>query len=138
MAKLEHVSRARILLAEDNTVNRQVALGMLRRLGCSATPVANGREALDALEVAPYDIVLMDCQMPEMDGYEATRRIRERERNAGRPPVYIVAMTANAMKGDEERCLQVGMDRYLSKPVMLDELRAVLEPWRPPEQEAAD
>ena len=136
VAKLEHVSRARILLAEDNMVNRQVALGMLRRLGCSATSVANGIEALDALEAAAYDIVLMDCQMPEMDGYEATQRIRERERAGGKRPTYIVAMTANAMKGDEARCLEVGMDRYLSKPVMLDELRAVLGAWRPAEEAA--
>ena len=134
--KLEHASQAKILLAEDNAVNRQVALGMLRRLGCTATSVANGREALDALAAAPYDIVLMDCQMPEMDGYEATQRIRERERAAGKTPLYIVAMTANAMKGDEEKCIEVGMDRYLSKPVMLDELRVVLEQWRPAEQDA--
>jgi PAS domain S-box len=133
-APLEFASRVRILLVEDNAVNRQVALAMLRRLGCTAAMVGNGREAVEAMAAADYDIVLMDCQMPEMDGYEATRRIRQGERARGKVRAYIVAMTANAMTGDEQKCLDAGMDRYLSKPVTLGELRGALEQWRPVEE----
>jgi CheY-like chemotaxis protein len=94
--------------------------------------VANGLEVLEALQLVSYDLILMDCQMPEMDGFEATREIREREQSLEHPcpwkaPVYIVALTANAMQGDSEKCLAVGMDDYLSKPVRLSELQAVLE-----------
>ena len=129
----EPFTHARILLAEDNSVNRQVALGLLRRLGCTATPVTNGREALKALEASTFDIVLMDCQMPEMDGYQATRAIRERELAAGnsQSPLHVIAMTANAMQGDKDKCLNAGMTDYLSKPVTLEELRAALERWHP-------
>jgi two-component system, sensor histidine kinase and response regulator len=106
-------------------------LGQLRDLRYKANAVANGLEVLKALEQISYDIILMDCQMPEMDGYEATRSIRKREQSLEEPcpwksPVYIIAMTANAMQGDREKCLAVGMDDYLSKPVRAPELQAVL------------
>jgi CheY-like chemotaxis protein len=121
--------KARVLLAEDNLVNQKVALIMLKKWGIEADVAANGAEALDALLGVAYDLVLMDCQMPEMDGFEATRRIRERERGSRRLP--IVAMTADAMVGDRERCLEVGMDDYIPKPVRADALRQALSRWLP-------
>ena len=113
-------------------MNQRVALGQLRKLGYRADTVANGLEVLEALQLVSYDIIFMDCQMPEMDGYEATRAIRKREQNLEqscpwKSPVYIVALTANAMQGDSEKCLAMGMDDYLSKPVRLSELQAVME-----------
>ncbi|HLP76534.1 MAG TPA: response regulator [Candidatus Paceibacterota bacterium] len=126
---------ARILLAEDNMINQEVALGQLEQLGCLADVVSNGREAIEALARAPYDIVLMDCMMPEMDGYQATEKIRELEREhaAGfdRAPLRIIAMTANAMEGDSARCITTGMDDYICKPVQLGDLQTALQKWAP-------
>ena len=121
-------SRARILVAEDNQINQQVAVGILQQLGYRADVVGNGREAVEAVRQLPYDLLLMDCQMPELDGFEATAAIRQLHQGATvRLP--IVAMTANAMRGDRERCLEAGMDDYLSKPIDPDKLRDVLARW---------
>jgi CheY-like chemotaxis protein len=113
-----------ILLAEDNLINQMVTLRILERLGYRADVANNGQEALAALQQKPYDVVLMDIQMPVMDGLEATQRIRQQWPEAQRP--YLVAMTANALVGDRENYLANGMDDYISKPVQLDELVAVL------------
>ena len=120
---------ARVLLAEDNIVNQKVALGMLKRLGVRAEVVADGREALAALERERYDLVFMDCQMPEMDGYEATARIRDPASKVRDHQVPIIAMTAHAMARDRERCIAAGMDDYLPKPVDRHALEEVLESW---------
>ncbi|MDF3059655.1 MAG: sensor hybrid histidine kinase [Rariglobus sp.] len=121
----------RVLVAEDNQVNQKVALGQLNKLGYIADVAANGHEVLSALPRLHYDVILMDCLMPDMDGYETTREIRRLENDPERPcpwksPVHIIAMTANAMQGDRELCLSVGMDDYVSKPVRLADLQAVL------------
>lgn len=122
--------RARILIAEDNPVNQRVATHMLGKLGYRCDIASNGQEAVDMLVNMPYDLVLMDCQMPEMDGYTATRRIRERETEGVRR-TPIVAMTANAMREDRARCLESGMDGFIPKPIALEELETALECWIP-------
>jgi CheY-like chemotaxis protein len=134
-------SAPRVLVAEDSPVNQVVAARSLERCGCSAEVVATGVEALRALAAQTYDAVLMDCQMPEMDGYEATRELRRREQGARHTPV--IAMTAHAMTGDRERCLDAGMDDYITKPVRHADLEGALRRWIPaqghdPTQTAAD
>ena len=119
--------KVRVLLAEDNPTNQIVALKMLGKLGYRADAVANGLEAVRALETIPYDVVLMDVQMPEMDGFEATGRIRDPESPVRDHAIPVIAMTAHAMKGDRERCMEAGMDDYVSKPVRTQELVAVIE-----------
>jgi CheY-like chemotaxis protein len=120
------ISRARVLVAEDNIVNQLVAVKLLTRRGHTVTIANNGREVLAALARDPFDVVLMDVQMPEMGGFEATAAIRLRERESGRHQ-RIVAMTAHAMTGDRERCVAAGMDDYLSKPIDARTLFAVVE-----------
>ena len=117
--------KLRVLLAEDNVVNQKVALRQLRQLGFRADVAANGLEVLEACSRVAYDLIIMDCHMPEMDGYEATRRLREQERGSER--TIIVAMTAGARQEDRERCLAAGMDDYVSKPVRLSDLEQVLD-----------
>ena len=119
----------RVLVAEDNAVNQQVALGILRRMGAHAEVVGSGAESIEALQQAPYDIVLMDVQMPDMDGLEATRRIRNGEAGETARDIPIIAMTAHALQSDRDRCLAAGMNDYVSKPVRPQELHQVLEKW---------
>jgi CheY-like chemotaxis protein len=118
----------KILIAEDNVINQQVIQYILQKLGYAPVMVLNGREAVDTAATGDFDIILMDLQMPEMDGLEATRIIRRRSNS--RQPV-IIALTANAMEGDEEECLQAGMNDYLGKPVKLEELIDKLQKWAP-------
>jgi len=114
----------RILVAEDNAVNQKLALRLLSQMGYRADVAGNGLEAIQAVERQPYDVVVMDVQMPEMDGLEASRQICSRWHAAQRP--RIIAMTANAMQGDREMCLEAGMDDYVSKPIRVEELVAAL------------
>jgi CheY-like chemotaxis protein len=123
---LKAPKRLRILVGEDNAVNRMIAIRILEKLGCRADGAANGNEVLDALRSAPYDLVLMDCQMPEIDGYQTTKLIRE-SRTLTCQKIPIVAMTANVMAGDRERCLLAGMNDYVAKPVKAEELVAAIE-----------
>lgn len=118
----------RVLVAEDNIVNHNLILGVLKREGHAVVPAANGREVLAALAGPRFDLILMDVQMPHMDGFEANAAIRAAEKISGRH-VPIVAITAHAMLGDREQCMQAGMDDYLTKPLDLAQLRATLEKW---------
>ena len=127
----------RILLAEDNFTNQQVAAGILKKLGLRADVAVNGIEALRALEDLPYDLVLMDVQMPEMDGYEATREIRNRQSDVRNHQIPIIAMTAGAMQGDRDKCLEAGMDDYVPKPISPKVLADALDKWLPKEPAAA-
>ena len=133
-ARPEH--GARVLVVEDNAANLKVAVRMIERLGYRGDMAGNGVEAVKALGNLEYDAVLMDCQMPEMDGYEATRHIRRLEQGSARRHTPIIAMTASAMAGDRERCLAAGMDDYISKPIKMHVVAAVLERWLGPDPAA--
>lgn len=122
-----YLASARVLLAEDVQVNQRVAIAMLERLGCEVHLAVNGREVVRMIQEAQYDLVFMDCQMPELDGYSATAQIRANENGGRRTP--IIAMTAHAMEGDRERCLQSGMDDYMTKPLRIRDLKRVLKIW---------
>ncbi len=115
----------RILMAEDNQINQRVGKLILQRAGFQIDLVSDGREALEAHKAQPYDVILMDCQMPTMDGFEASRQIRSLDQ---RQPV-IIAVTANALVGEREKCLSAGMDDYLSKPFQAEQLIAVVKKW---------
>jgi CheY-like chemotaxis protein/HPt (histidine-containing phosphotransfer) domain-containing protein len=119
----------RILLAEDNATNQIVGAMILRNLGCLVDVAANGRDAMEMVDAFLYDMVFMDCEMPEMDGFEATAALRRRSDSKSRLPV--IAVTAQAMQGDRERCLRAGMDDYISKPVKLEDFAAALKRWMP-------
>jgi two-component system, sensor histidine kinase and response regulator len=121
---------ALVLVVEDSPVNRVVAVSVLERCGYHVHVVNDGREALQALSMQRYDAVLMDCQMPDIDGYQATQELRRRERG-GTDHTPVIAMTAHAMLGDRERCLEAGMDDYVSKPVRSQVLADVLQRWIP-------
>lgn len=131
-------SDIRLLLVEDNAVNQKVATNILAKFGYRVDIANNGQEAVDILMEQAFDLVLMDCQMPVLDGFEATRKIRAYEAKRGLKPVKIIAMTANAMKGDREECLVNGMDDYIAKPVRVDALRAVLQKWLPTSDRSID
>src|SRR5262249_25034236 len=122
---------ARILVAEDNAVNQRVLLRLLDKIKCRVDVAANGLEALEAIKRLPYDLILSDCQRPEMDGFTATRMIRNHENSQGETArrIPIVALTANAMQGDRAKCLEAGMDDYLAKPVNADLLFDMIEHW---------
>jgi CheY-like chemotaxis protein len=127
-AQANDFAKLRLLLAEDNLINQDVALRMLRKLGIEADVAANGREVLQAIAHRRYDIILMDVQMPEMDGFEAARKIRERFGDCG---PHIIAVTAHALEGDRKRCIEAGMDDYISKPMRMAELHSALEKHYP-------
>jgi CheY-like chemotaxis protein len=122
--------RVRVLVAEDNPVNQKLAIRMLEKFNMSVDIAATGREVLGMLEKGAYELVFMDCQMPEMDGYEATARIRQSEQDSGKH-LPIIAMTANAMQGDREKCLSAGMDDYIAKPIRREAITEMLQKWAP-------
>jgi CheY-like chemotaxis protein len=122
-------SSFRVLVVEDNPINQKVALSLLNKLGYRADTAANGVIALQRMQEQEYDLLLMDFQMPEMDGPEASMRIRAGQSGINRVNIPIVAMTANAMKTDRERCEEAGMDDFLAKPLLLDELAKVMQRW---------
>ncbi len=129
---LDSMQELRILLADDSAVNQRIGLGLLDKLGYLADAVSDGMEVFVALECIRYHVILMDCEMPKLDGYETTRRIRELEQKRTAPfdretPIHIIAMTANTMEGDREKCLAAGMNDYLCKPVRRNELETALK-----------
>ena len=126
----DYVVETRVLLAEDNVVNQKVARRMLEKAGCTVMIAVNGMEVLERLAQHPFDMVFMDCQMPEMDGFEATAAIRNYEGERGRIP--IIALTAHAVRGYEEKCRNVGMDDYLAKPLDQARLLEILSKYAPP------
>jgi len=130
--KQEKLIRARMLVVEDNIVNQRMAVRMLEKLDCRVDVAANGLEAVEMVERLKYDLVFMDCQMPEMDGYEATAEIRRRE-DASKHTL-IIAMTAHTMQGDREKCLKAGMDDYIAKPIKKESLLELLEKWMPSQE----
>jgi CheY-like chemotaxis protein len=125
---MENQPQNRVLLAEDNIFNQKVAVAMLKKFGLSADVASNGEQVLDQLSQTNYGLILMDCDMPKMDGYEATLKIREQEKNNGQH-IPIVAMTAHESQEAREKCAQVGMDHYISKPFKVQELQTVLSQW---------
>ena len=139
LAPTRGLRELRVLVVEDNPVNQAVAMAMLASLSCTCRLSANGREALEAIAQNPYDVVLMDCQMPDMDGFEATRALRAREAAAGAPRLPVIALTAHAMEGDREQCIAAGMDTYLAKPYSLQQLEEALQRHlqQRPEEKAA-
>ncbi len=128
------VSNVQVMLVEDNPVNQQVAMLMIQKYGCSVTPAGNGAEAVKLFKQQKFDLIFMDCQMPVMDGFEATQSIREQESQNNLARTTIVAFTANAMKGDDEACLAAGMDDYMAKPVKPADIERVLLSWLPQEK----
>lgn len=130
------MNRKRILLTEDSTTNQQVGLIILKKLGYLADIAANGKEALEALRLRSYDLVLMDCQMPEMDGYEACRRIRDPKTDIRNHTIPVIALTGHSMKGDREKCIEAGMNDYITKPLDANELAGALLKWMPAEKGA--
>ena len=126
---LKRYDNYRILVVDDNSINLKVALKMLNVYGLSTGTATNGQEALKMLSTKPFDLVLMDIQMPVMDGYEATARIRDPQSSVRAHDIPIIAMTANAMKGDREKCLRAGMEDYISKPINPEELQSLLDKW---------
>ncbi|HEX9619706.1 MAG TPA: ATP-binding protein [Polyangiaceae bacterium] len=121
----------RVLLAEDQSINREVALGMLERFGCEVEVAEDGAQALERTRRTQFDVILMDCQMPSMDGYEATRAIRQDEEARGLPRVPIIALTANVLRSDREKCFKAGMDDFVSKPFSCDALSEAIQRWVP-------
>jgi CheY-like chemotaxis protein len=130
LAEVHNQNQPRILVVEDNLINQKLIVRLLEKLGYHADVAGNGEEALKALGNLPYAIVLMDCQMPVMDGFEATAQIRQRDRRDD-THTPIIAVTAHTLKGDKERCLSAGMDAYISKPINLDVLEITLARWLP-------
>jgi CheY-like chemotaxis protein len=122
------LKEVRILVVEDNVVNQRLAMKLLEKLGCWVDVAANGVEAVNRLKKFSYDLILMDCQMPEMDGYEATAEIRRREGASRHTP--IIAMTAHAMLGDREKCLSAGMDDYVAKPIKKETVLEMIMKWK--------
>lgn len=130
-------SGAHILLAEDNPTNQMVATQMLEKYGCSVTPAGNGQEAVRLIKQRSFDLIFMDCQMPEMDGFEATRIIRDLETRTSQPNTPIIAFTAHAMKGDDDKCFDAGMDDYMTKPVSKKTMAEILMKWLPNNDDGA-